>query len=82
MYARFKIFTAMKIHVVVFRAVMTSNDMVGYQLVGGPCSLSILRHFTLKVETEWSSETLVFYHISSTRRHNPEDHDIYRPVWS
>jgi hypothetical protein len=31
--------------------------------------------FTLKIEAARSSETLVFYHIT-TWYHNPEDHDM------
>jgi len=39
-----------------------------------PCS-RVVRICSLKMETSWSLETLVSYHIP-TQRHNPEDLDL------
>jgi hypothetical protein len=49
--------------IVIFWVVNPCSYMVGYQC------------FTLKMEAARSSETLVFYHIT-TWYHNPEDHDL------
>jgi hypothetical protein len=69
--ARFEIFTAMKIHVVVLWLLNLYNVTVAYQRFGGSCS------FPLGSE---SSETLVCYHIT-TRRHNAENHDLKEQHW-
>jgi hypothetical protein len=89
--ARLEVFTAMKIHIVVFWVVMPFIDVVGCQRFRGQCCLYLqvyytpclylcplpsTIHFTLKMEAVWSSETFVPY--ITTRRHNPEDHDLNR----
>jgi hypothetical protein len=61
---RFEVFMAMKIRVQVFRVVTPRSVVVG--CFRGP--------FTLKMEAEWSSETLVSY---TTWRHNTEDLDLH-----
>jgi hypothetical protein len=50
----------------VFCVATLCNDVVGYQCSRGPCCLHL--HFTLKMEAEWSSETLASYHITIRRR--------------
>jgi hypothetical protein len=54
---------AVKIKVDVFWVVTSCSVVVGYRHFRGQCYL-------LKMEEAWTSEVLVFYHI--TRRHNPK----------
>jgi hypothetical protein len=71
-YVRFSISMEMKIQVVVLWIVTLCSDVVGYKHFGEPCYLHL--HFTLKMEMEWPSETLVSY--ITTWHHNPDDHDL------
>jgi hypothetical protein len=62
----FEAFTAVMIEVDVFWGVTPCSAVVGYQ------------RFILKIETAWTSETLISYH-NTTWRHNPEDLDLNMP---
>jgi hypothetical protein len=64
-----EVFTVVKIQAEVFWTVAPRNVVVGNR-VGGPCCLHL--HFTLKIISAKSPETLVFYR-NTTRRYNPED---------
>jgi hypothetical protein len=66
-YARFEIFTALKIQVAVLSVITSRSDVAGYQHFKGPC--------ILKMKTARPSETSVFYN-KTTRGHNPEDLDL------
>jgi hypothetical protein len=59
--------------VAVFWIVTPSSDVLQYRRFGGLCYLHL--HFTLRIETVWSSETLISYH-NITWRHKPYDHDL------
>jgi hypothetical protein len=73
--ARFEVFTAMRIHVMVIWVVMMYSGVVGNQCFIGHCCLHL--HYILTMEAPRSSETLLSYHII-TQHHNPEDHDLKR----
>jgi hypothetical protein len=54
----------------VFLVVTPCSDVVGYQRLRGPSY-----PFRVKMDAALSTGTLVSYYIT-TRRHNPENHDL------
>jgi peptidoglycan biosynthesis protein MviN/MurJ (putative lipid II flippase) len=65
-YARHEIFTAMRIHIVVFWVMTLCGVVIGYKSYGGTCFL--------RLQAVRSSETLVSY--IAIRRQNAEVYDM------
>jgi hypothetical protein len=81
-YARFEVFPAVNIQVLVFWVMTPSSVAAEYERFGGPCFLHLYPEISLPninlLHPEYgvseSSETLVSYR-NPIRRHNPEDLD-------
>jgi len=63
--ARFEVFKVINIQVEVFWVVIPCCDVMGYRRFGGLSSLTFQAELKwLKMDTTWSSETSVSYHIT------------------